>query len=475
MILRVEPLAKVLDAHRQGCRVRSCGVCSVAAQCRILRHRRKHESSPLAAAARNGVFGEVFKRGQQDARMFLSDLFAYLARREPCVEDLLGQPDFISEYGARSVVDDCLFGCVFRLRKRCLVCGATGDVLQNGVRMVTLDLLGNDISDLSGLWALRSAPRRQGRCPREGECNGAAVQQTFLEKEPPFVLFHLQRSGQVGGGKVRRAVSFPQTLGNDFFRSGSYTLAGVVLHWGATANSGHYTAICRTSPAGYHLFDDGTVRASSWSQLTSAPIREAVYLLLYVRDSGGSVAGHAQTSYVRGRATQEALGDLYRDPWPAVGTASGSAAASSSGGRPADPADAPAARVAACSLGARGEPVAGDAVRVLERRLSEVSLGPVDDVLNEGGAASSSSAPSSLLKRQKPEPGRETFRRARVVSGFGDERVDDVVLDEERRVAAGIARHAGRQARGERGRMTDRTGADLDRSAGAAWYVGKRS
>ena len=64
LILRIEPLAKVLDVHRQGCRVRSCGVCSAAAQCRIPRHRRKHESSPLAAAARNGVFGEVFKRGQ---------------------------------------------------------------------------------------------------------------------------------------------------------------------------------------------------------------------------------------------------------------------------------------------------------------------------------------------------------------------------------------------------------------------------
>lgn len=113
IILRVEPLAKVLDAHRQGCRVRPCGVCTVAAQCRILRHRGKQQGCPLATAARNGVFGNVFKRGQQDARMFLSELFSYLCRREPCVEDLLGMPDFATEYGARSVLDDCLFGCVF--------------------------------------------------------------------------------------------------------------------------------------------------------------------------------------------------------------------------------------------------------------------------------------------------------------------------------------------------------------------------
>ena len=58
--------------------------------------------------------------------------------------------------------------------------------------------------------------------------------------------------------------------------------------------------------------------------------------------------------------------------------------------------------------------------------------------------------------------------------GFGDERVDDVVLDEERRVADGLARHQDRQLRGERGRMTDRKGDDLDRSAGGAWRLGKR-
>ena len=230
-------------------------------------------------------------------------------------------PDFATEYGARSVLDDYLFGCVFRSRKRCLVCGATADVLQEGIRMVTLELLGNDLSDLQGLWALRSSARKQGLCPRQGACSGAAVQQSFLEKEPPFLLFHLQRSGRVRAGKDCRAVSFPRTLGNDFFRSGSYTLAGAVLHLGATANSGHYTAICRTSPAGYHVFDDHRVVASSWSHLASEPVRKAVYLLLYVRDSGGGVAGHEQTSYVRGLATQEALGDLFQEPPPPVSTA----------------------------------------------------------------------------------------------------------------------------------------------------------
>ena len=53
------------------------------------------------------------------------------------------------------MLDECMLGCVFRLRKRCLVCGATADVLQDGIRMVTLELLRKEISDLSGLWTLR--------------------------------------------------------------------------------------------------------------------------------------------------------------------------------------------------------------------------------------------------------------------------------------------------------------------------------
>ena len=62
----------------------------------------------------------------------------------------------------------------------------------------------------------------------------------------------------------------------------------------------------------------------------------------------------------------------------------------------------------------------------------------------------------------------------RIVSGFGAERVVDVAADERRRIAEGARRGDERRETGARGRMTDGTGADLDRSAGGAWHAGRR-
>ena len=64
--------------------------------------------------------------------------------------------------------------------------------------------------------------------------------------------------------------------------------------------------------------------------------------------------------------------------------------------------------------------------------------------------------------------------RSRVVQGFGSERCDDVAADRARLDAEQLARQIHRVQEGERGRMTDRTGEDLDRSAGSAWKAGGR-
>ena len=67
----------------------------------------------------------------------------------------------------------------------------------------------------------------------------------------------------------------------------------------------------------------------------------------------------------------------------------------------------------------------------------------------------------------------ERSRRSNIVTGF-DVRVDDVVADEERRIAEGARRGDQRRRDGTRGRITDLTGADLDRAAGGAFSSGRR-
>ena len=62
----------------------------------------------------------------------------------------------------------------------------------------------------------------------------------------------------------------------------------------------------------------------------------------------------------------------------------------------------------------------------------------------------------------------------RIVSGFGRERVDDVVSQEQLREHEAMVRASRRSAEGTRGRMTGFSGEDLDRAAGGPWQAGRR-
>ena len=61
--------------------------------------------------------------------------------------------------------------------------------------------------------------------------------------------------------------------------------------------------------------------------------------------------------------------------------------------------------------------------------------------------------------------------RGRVVSGFGEERVGDVMALEAQRDGEACARQRRRRQEGARGRMVDSAGHDLDRSEGGAFSL----
>ncbi len=84
---------------------------------------------------------------------------------------------------------------------------------------------------------------------------------------------------------------------------------------------------------------------------------------------------------------------------------------------------------------------------------------------------------ASLLKRRRAAEDGATSsgRRGRIVAGFGEGRVDDVVADERSRIAEGARRGDKRREEGQRGRVVHfMSGADIDRSAGGAWHLGRR-
>ena len=104
------------------------------------------------------------------------------------------------------------------------------------------------------------------------------------------------------------------------------------------------------------------------------------------------------------------------------------------------------------------------------RRNTTSARGAVDAA--DAGAEAQAGAPRRSA-RVAARTEQQRFR-SRIVSGFGDGRVDDVAADEARRIAEGARRGDARRNEGTRGRMTDFSGADLDRGAGGAWHAGRR-
>ena len=76
--------------------------------------------------------------------------------------------------------------------------------------------------------------------------------------------------------------------------------------------------------------------------------------------------------------------------------------------------------------------------------------------------------------RGSEDIGSAPSRRCGVVSGFGAERTEDALGDQEQRDREAISRARERRETGVRGRARDFQGNELDRSAGGAWAFGRR-
>ena len=85
-----------------------------------------------------------------------------------------------------------------------------------------------------------------------------------------------------------------------------------------------------------------------------------------------------------------------------------------------------------------------------------------------GGVASQPTS-ASALQRSVPEP--QVCRG--VVSGFGSERTTDALGDERRRSDEANQRARHRRDEGERGRVRDFQGNDIDRSSGGAFSLSR--
>ena len=331
VVLAIEPLKKLLDAHKQGCvrDAEACAMCCLSVQANALRQGGPPETRCLVAiAARRGDFGNAFKAGagnrrsksslgggpQCDAYEFLYSLLSVVRAQEPHAHlDLY--LDFETEFGKRGVLYDSIIGSLVRNRTQCVDCGATADALMREP-FIELELHGNQLVALRELWSfsLSQDTPQDCRCPVDNidVCGGRAVRNRFVEGEPPVLVLLVKRGLEDEHGhiiKIDRAIDLPERI--TFLRTGVYVLSGIVFHIGGTTMSGHYKAVRRLDGGQYCLFNDSSFHIYSASQVLSmADVRRGCYLLIYTRESSWSQAvrtGIERVPYIRGPVSNQIL------------------------------------------------------------------------------------------------------------------------------------------------------------------------
>jgi hypothetical protein len=331
VVLAIEPLKKLLDAHKQGCGrdAEACAMCCLSIQANALRQGGPPETRCLVAiAARRGDFGNAFKAvacnrtskhslgggPQCDAYEFLYSLLSVVRAQEPHAH--LGvYLYFETEFGKRCVLYDSIIGSLVRNRIRCVECGAAADALVREP-FIELELHGNQLVALRELWSfsLSQDTPQDCRCPLRNlaVCGGSAERNRFVEGEPPVLVLLLKRGLENEQGqrvKINRALDVSERI--TFLRTGPYVLSGLVFHIGGTTMSGHYKAVRRLGGGRYCLFNDHDLQIFSASEVLSRDdVRRGCYLLIYTRESSWSQAvrtGIERVPYTRGPVSNQIL------------------------------------------------------------------------------------------------------------------------------------------------------------------------
>ena len=330
VLLRVDPIRQVLDAHVQGiCRLgpRNCPVCALASQAAALSVEGDgpDQEAPLAVAVRKGLFsrmGQFRGTGQCDADQFFGRAL-----------EALGEGERGPWFPGRSAVQQHIFGVFVRNKTVCQKCMFVADhgEVKNSI-FVEMNLLCTSREDEVELEDLL---RRQIRlsdtisdaCPSQTELSpaerdvrdvcrgGTTAKYTFWDRLPPVLFITVKRAVVHAAGNRsydRRRVRFPDflTLETPEGADCEYAFSGVVVHIPGDADavrpsveSGHYIAYAVVGDNQYAEFNDGAVRNLSWNNFakTDKCLRGA-YVFAYVRSAGAQAeeVGHAARSAASG-------------------------------------------------------------------------------------------------------------------------------------------------------------------------------
>lgn len=258
--------------------------------------------SPYPVYNKLHLFSKSLVRGrQEDAHELLR-----------CLVDALERDQLKSEgrYTGSGVVKNAttvvnrLFGGLLRSQVKCMSCNHNSN---------TYDPFMDLSLELGGCSSVHDALRKftavevldgsnRYRCEA---CKKlvAARKHMAIYDDPNILVVHLKRFDGIFGVKINRHIAFDDQLVLDSFlclpsqpsngavpgkaptasptARSQYTLQGLVVHQGGSANSGHYFAFVRDSSRTWHRMDDSTVFRVSADLVKG----QQAYMLFYVRNA----------------------------------------------------------------------------------------------------------------------------------------------------------------------------------------------
>uniref|UniRef100_A0A131YI54 Ubiquitin carboxyl-terminal hydrolase 36 n=1 Tax=Rhipicephalus appendiculatus TaxID=34631 RepID=A0A131YI54_RHIAP len=293
------PLANYLLHQDDHCT--KCKTLNFCMMCELQRHmKRALEKSgdtikPLYIYQRLKAIAKHFQFGQQeDAHEFLRYVIDNLWKAALANYDGGVKLDPASK--ETTVVNE-IFGGYHRSQVTCMKCKEKSNTYDHFMDLIL------DIKNASSLeTALEKFVEPEllqndnaYKCPR---CNiKVMAQKRFtVHRAPNVATFQLKRfdANRMFGGKITKHVSYPEHLELRPYMSDkhggpvTYRLNAVLVHLGASCNSGHYFCFVRNSNGSWYCMDDARVHQVSLGQV----LNQQAYVLFYVRTPSESQENH---------------------------------------------------------------------------------------------------------------------------------------------------------------------------------------
>uniref|UniRef100_A0A182XYZ4 Ubiquitin carboxyl-terminal hydrolase 36 n=1 Tax=Anopheles stephensi TaxID=30069 RepID=A0A182XYZ4_ANOST len=281
---------------------------------------------------------------QEDAHEFLRYLVeamekSYLNRSKNSKE--------LDQYSKETTPLNQILGGYLRSEVKCLSCQHVSTTFQHFEDLLLDIRKANSIDEALELYFARERLEEMGYKCEACKRRVAATKQFSLERAPFVLCIQLKRFSMLSG-KINKHVELRSKLDLTPYSSPAmrtnggkltYRLTSMVTHLGSTQHCGHYTAIGHTDAAGYHVFDDSSVRPIGIQNVMTTN----AYILFYELESVAAGAIGLPNGTCRPKATVSvgqpsstatltSMGHLSNGTTPTTGGGLGSGASGSSNG-----------------------------------------------------------------------------------------------------------------------------------------------